>query len=184
MTDRQIIELFLQRDEFGIEEMGRVYGARLLNIARGLLSSEDAEECVNDTYLALWTHIPPDEPVHLFAYAVTILRNLSKDRWRALNAEKRKAEIVELSEELSECLPDPGNNTEDEAIFRATDALNRYLSRQDRTKRNIFILYYWYGKSTKEISKQFGRTKGSTEKLLARMREELKRFLKEGSDNE
>ena len=63
MTDRQIIELFLKRDENGIAETERLYGARLTRIAEAFLSREDAEECVSDTYLAAWNHIPPDEPV-------------------------------------------------------------------------------------------------------------------------
>ena len=68
MTDRSIIELLKERDERGLTEIEQAYGGRLRRIAESLLSKEDAEECVNDLYLALWKHIPPDEPVNLPSY--------------------------------------------------------------------------------------------------------------------
>ena len=93
MTDRSIIELLKERDERGLTEIEQAYGGRLRRIAESLLSKEDAEECVNDLYLALWKHIPPDEPVNLPSYMGAILRNLARDRWKAENRAKRRAEI-------------------------------------------------------------------------------------------
>lgn len=40
-----------------------------MNIAMKLVSKEDAEECVNDTFLAVWNQIPPNKPIlyaHIF----------------------------------------------------------------------------------------------------------------------
>ena len=108
MTDREIIELFFNRDERGIAEVQKAYGNRLLHFAERYLSKEDAEECVNDTYLLLWKHIPPAEPEHFYAYIVKILRNQALSRMEKLNAQKRKADLIELSDELAECLPDRG----------------------------------------------------------------------------
>lgn len=51
MDDRQIIELYWQRDQSAISETKQKYGCLCYNIARNVLSiHEDAEECVNDTY--------------------------------------------------------------------------------------------------------------------------------------
>lgn len=146
MTDRQIIELFLQRNEDGIAEISRRYGARLTRIARELLSKEDAEECVNDLYLVMWKHIPPDEPAHLFSYMITILKNISREKWSANHAAKRSTELVTLSDELAECIPDLRANTEAEAVFLASDTLNRFLGKQTWVNREMFILRYWYGR--------------------------------------
>ena len=107
MTDRSIIQLLNQRDERGLEETQRLYGQRLTRIAETLLSKEDAEECVNDVYTALWNRVPQDESDSLMPYLAAILRNLARMRWRAEKAAKRSAEIISLSDETAEILPDP-----------------------------------------------------------------------------
>ena len=57
MGDREIIDLLFNREERGLLEAEMLYKSRLLRIAEGLLSKEDAEEYVNDVFLALWNHI-------------------------------------------------------------------------------------------------------------------------------
>ena len=84
MEDREILELFRQRDQRAIPALEERYGGRLRALSLRLLGSpEDAEECVSDTYLAAWNAIPPEEPVYLFAYLSAICRN------RALRAGRR-----------------------------------------------------------------------------------------------
>ena len=175
MTDRQIIELFLQRDERGIAELERQYGGRLTRIAEGFLSREDSEECVNDTWLQAWNHIPPDEPRDLFAYLAVILRNLALNRLKAERAEKRSVEVVELSEELAACIPDPKADTEDEALFSLSDVLNRFLNAESPEKRKMFILRFWYGKSFREISERLNCSEAKVQKALNRMKHRLKK---------
>ena len=181
MTDRSIIELLLNRDESGIKEAQRQYGQRLIRIAEGLLSKEDAEECISDTFMAVWNHIPPDEPDHLMPYLTRILKNLARDRWKAMKAAKRNAEVVQLSEELADCIPDPAARTEDEMVFSMTvrGILNRFLARQSRTRRELFILRYWYGEGLEEIAEQYGFSRAKTEKILYRMRDALKKVFEE-----
>jgi len=63
LDDEQLIELFLERDERAIAETQAAYGARLRQLAYRLLgNSEDAEECLNDTYFKIWNAIPPQSP--------------------------------------------------------------------------------------------------------------------------
>ena len=179
MTDRQIIELFLHRDESAIREVEQHYGKRLTQIAEQLLSKEDAEECINDLYLAMWNHIPPDIPLHLLSYMASILKNIARDKLRSDNATKRNATIVELSAELTSCIPDPNSSTQDQAVLLASDVLNKFLKAQPRKRREMFVLRYWYGKSIAEIAKQCGSTCATVEKSLYRMRKSLKQALME-----
>ena len=177
MTDREIIELFFNRDERGIEETEKVYGEWLTRIAEELLTKEDAEECVNDTYLSMWNHIPPDRPCHFFAYAVRILRNIVKDRLKAMNRHKRKAEFVELSEELAACLPDPNANTEEEAILNASDVINSFLKKQTREKQDLFVLRYWYGKSIEAMAEEYKISESKIRKVFYRMQNDLRNYV-------
>ena len=63
MDDVTIVQLFWDRSEKAIEAVSSKYGRYCHAIARNILTSpEDAEECVNDTYLATWNSIPPKRP--------------------------------------------------------------------------------------------------------------------------
>ena len=59
MEDREIVALYHARDEGAISETAAKYGAFCLRIALNLLGiREDADECVNDTWLAAWRRMP------------------------------------------------------------------------------------------------------------------------------
>lgn len=69
MDDKQIIALFFRRSEEAIGALAARYGALLQHIAVNILGNAlDAQECVNDTYLALWDRIPPQEAMDDLAY--------------------------------------------------------------------------------------------------------------------
>ena len=107
MQDNEIIALFLQRDEKALSELCSKYGKNLLGIALNMLGSkEDAEECVNDAYLAVWNKIPPERPASLFAYVSKILRNTALTRLRDDGAKKRGKDVTVCLDELDEILPD------------------------------------------------------------------------------
>ena len=68
MDDKEIIDLFLSRNERAIKETDNRYGVFSRNLSYQILNShEDAEECVNDSYLKLWETIPPTVPESLKA---------------------------------------------------------------------------------------------------------------------
>ena len=69
MTDEKIIELFFARDESALKHTSEKYEGYCFTIANNILGNHlDAEECVNDTYLAAWSSIPPERPRQLSAY--------------------------------------------------------------------------------------------------------------------
>lgn len=52
VDDKHIVELYWQRSENALYETSSKYGKLCLHIAKNMLwNLEDAEECVNDTYL-------------------------------------------------------------------------------------------------------------------------------------
>ena len=63
LDDSKIIQLFWARNEEAIQETNKAYGRKLHALANKILNNrEDAEESVNDTYLAAWSTIPPKRP--------------------------------------------------------------------------------------------------------------------------
>ena len=106
MEDEKIIALYWQRDQSAIDETDRKYGVQLRGLSYGILSDrEDAEECVSDTYMAVWNSLPPQRPKRLRAYAAAIVRNLSLRRVRDRYSKKRGGgEVALVLEELEDCL--------------------------------------------------------------------------------
>ena len=69
LSDETIIDLFFERSEEAIESAMDKYGVLLRSLAWNVLGNrEDVEECLNDTYLAVWNSIPPERPKYLKAY--------------------------------------------------------------------------------------------------------------------
>ena len=77
-TDEAIIDEYFARDEQAITSTSSKYGAYCGSIAYNILENhEDAEECVNDTYLSAWNSIPPTRPASLSAFLGKITRTAS-----------------------------------------------------------------------------------------------------------
>ena len=106
MEDREIVELYWQRDERAIAETEGKYGAFCRAIARNLLDSpEDAEEAFSDALLRAWNSIPPSRPACLDAYLAKLSRRAAIDRLRHDRAGKRwSGEAALALEELADCL--------------------------------------------------------------------------------
>ena len=180
MEDGQIIDLYWNRDQRAIPETDGKYGRTLHGIAWNLLRSrEDAEECVNDTYLRAWEAIPPARPGALRAWLGRITRNLSLDRWKRRGAEKRGGGAEALLGELEDCLPGTaGRSVEDLELAELLNAFLRGLSREGRA---MFLRRYWYGQSVAEIAGAFGCGEGKVKSALFRSRRALREYLeKEG----
>ena len=183
MEDNQIIDLYFQRSEQAIEQTDAKYGSYCFRIAYQILTNrEDAEESVNDTYLAAWDAMPPHRPPLLSAFLGRITRNLSIDRWRSQNAEKRgKGEFPLCLDELAGCVSgEPG--IEQKEIAKETVALlNRFLLERPETERMVFLCRYWYMDSVQEISEAFGFSQTKVTTMLYRTRNKLRKALeKEG----
>lgn len=177
MDDTQIIALFLARDEQAIHETDLAYGRRLHRLAnRFLLSREDAEESVSDTYLETWKVIPPYRPKYFFAFLASICRHISLNRLDWKLAAKRKADVVSLTEEMELCIPDASHERamQGREIGQLLDA---FLEDLPRDSRMIFLRRYWYADAIAEIALRYGMTESKVKMQLLRTRAKLKDYL-------
>jgi len=181
MDDKQIMHLLLIRAESAIEAMAAGYGKRLYRIAMHILgSSRDAEECVNDTYLALWDTIPPQKPDPLCAYAYRTGRNIALKRLRSNTALQRNSAYDLSLDELADCIP-AGDLWDRMEAKELGQLLNRFLDTQTGENRILFLRRYWFGDSVKDIARSFGLKEGTVSVRLNRIRARLKDYLnKEG----
>ncbi len=182
MEDVKIIELFWERSEQAIKETAQKYGGYCKMIALNiLLNQEDADECVNDTYLQTWNSIPEQRPSIFSAYLAKITRNLSLNKFKRKAAAKRGGNTVSLLlSELDDCLPDTKASTipEDGEIAKL---ISTFLRSIDTQSRLIFVRRYWYADSTEKIAKLFKSSESKIKSNLFRSRKKLKLYLeKEG----
>ena len=184
MEDNQIVDLYWERDERAIAESDANYGRYCVQIAMNILeNAQDAEECVNDTYLRAWNAIPPHRPTKLGAFLGKITRNLSLDRYKAKKTAKRGNSLFLVSlDELSECVPAGstgfGSGFDDETEARHIgECINKFLRKQSGEVRDIFICRYFYSDSIGEITRRFGLTESKIKSMLHRTRQKLRKFL-------
>ena len=101
MQDKEIISLFFSRDQQALSEVSQKYGAYCYSLAFNIVSQhEDAEECVNDTWLGAWNSIPPKKPDILKYFLAKITRGKAIDRLKKYHAQKRGADEVAVAMDL------------------------------------------------------------------------------------
>lgn len=178
MEDKTIIELYWQRKEEAIEETSLKYGALCSYIAKNLLSShEDCEECVNDTYLAVWNAIPKERPNIFSAFICRITRNLALKKYEYLSAAKRNPGAITSLEELGECISGTESIESEMEKRQIESTINEFLWQLNPEKRNIFIRRYWYFDTIESICKRTGFTKSKVKSMLYEMRQKLRKRL-------
>ena len=181
MDDKDIVSLYLSRNEEAIAETGRKYGRYCHCIAARITGSDpDAEEVVSDALLKAWQTIPPHIPNDLKPYVGMLTRQLAVNRLEARTALKRSGEASVAIDELAACLPDPceGNIPENAAL---RDSLNRFLRALSARDRRVFLQRYWYACSVAEVAADCGLAVSHVTVLLLRLRKKLKAHLeKEG----
>ncbi len=181
MHDAEIVALYWQREPAAIDESARKYGAYCRSIARNILNNdEDAEECLNDTWLGAWNSMPEHRPERLGPYLGKLTRWLSLSRRRKQGREKNGGGEAALAlEELAECLPG-GEDTEREIELRELGrALNRLLDAMRPEERSVFLARYWLCAPIAEIAARHGFTQGKVKTMLRRSRLKLQKQLRE-----
>ncbi|MFI3249915.1 MAG: sigma-70 family RNA polymerase sigma factor [Eubacteriales bacterium] len=181
LDDTEIIALYTSREQSAIGETKKKYERKLTGLCYKILgSSEECEECVNDTYFELWDKIPPEIPVYLFGYMAKICRFIAFGRLDYLKAKKRSADIIALTEELETCIPDKSAEISVDEMG-LTQILEQFLEGISKEKRLIFLRRYWFSDSIEEISKRFECSESKVKTSLYRTRQELEIHLgKEG----
>ena len=186
MEDKEIIGLYWNRSEQAIIETKKKYGRLCVRISLNILhNNEDAEECVNDTYLGVWNAIPTAHPVYFSAFLCKIARNLSLKKLNYNHAIKRHSEASKAIDELENVIiknTNPTMNLEEKELI---DAINEFLSELSIDKRNVFIRRYFFFDTITEISNMFGYSKSKVKSILSRDGKKLCNHLKErGYGNE
>ena len=175
MTDTELVALYWDRDQGAIAQSQVQYGSYCYCIAHSILNSrEDAEECVNDTWLKAWNAIPPHKPSKLSLFLGKITRNLAFNKYKLDRAKKRGGELPLILGELDDCVP-----TQDSVEQAISDSelqrlMNDFLRGLPERERKIFLLRYWQNAPLREIGAALSMSENNVKASLFRSRKKLK----------
>ena len=179
MKDSAIVDLYWQRSEQAISETDQKYGRYCHTIAYNICgNSEDAEDCVNDTWFTAWNSMPDKHPNRLSPFLARITRNFALTKIVRRTAKKRGGgEAVLALEELDECLSsgyDLEKDIEDRELSRAIDAFIGNLPEEEQL---AFVSRYWFVATEREIAEKLGLSRSGVAAMLKRTRSKLKTYL-------
>lgn len=177
MADDELVALLYAHDETALEKIAEQYGKRLRQLAVQILHDEGtAEECVNDTYLKVWNAVPPACPTYLGAYLSQITRRNAFAVLEKQDAQKRHFEMVALTDEMAQCLPDCLHESPmTEVEYR--DRINAFLASLPVSARRVFLRRYWYADSVSDIARRYRMSESNVKTTLHRTRKKLFEFL-------
>ena len=183
MEDCAIVELYWQRSDRALVESEAKYGAYCRRVARNICGDEqDAEECVNDTWLGAWNAMPAERPQRLGAFLSRLTRNAAIDRCRQRHRQKRGGGETALAlEELSECLSN-GRDLDEELSQRELERLiGAFVSGLRETEKLVFTARYYELWPIAEIARRLSMSESRVKSMLFRLRRRLRVLLeKEG----
>lgn len=179
MSEQEILELYLARDEEAIRKSEESYGAYCYTVAYRILRDDgEAAECVNDTWFQAWRAIPPTQPQNLGAYLAKITRNLSLNRYRSACRKIREADRVAISiEELQECIP--AGQTPEQAMEQSFlgELISDFLRGLQKEERVMFVRRYFYMDSVAEVADYLGCSESKVKTTMFRCRKKLQELL-------
>ena len=181
MEDAQIVDLYWQRSEQAITETDRKYGRYCSHIAFAILSDrEDAEECVNDTWLRAWNAMPDKRPGVLATFLGRITRNLAINRSQKQTRRKRGGGELPLAlEELGDCIPAELDVERQYELRLFRKAVGDFVAGLSETEQKVFVARYWYLTPVEEIARRLRFSQSKTKSMLFRLRNRLRIYLQE-----
>lgn len=179
IENEKIIELFFERSKQGIRELDIKYGKFCHKLSNNIVNNrQDAEECVNDAYLAAWNTIPPQNPNPLRTYIFRIVRNTAIAKYHANMSIKRNSYYDVALEELENCLSASGTIEQEISAKELSRQIDCFLSTLDEESQIMFVRRYWYSDSISDIADRFHMSNNNVSVRLSRIRGKLKTHLK------
>jgi len=172
MKDK-LIEKLNAGDVLTFERIVTRYGGYVLSVINrrsgGFLTYEDAEEIASDTFSALWQErekLDPEKP--LMPYLAAVAGNFVISRLRAL---KLTVSIDDTDE------PSVDNLVRDTENKEAFDCMLESVSELNAKQREVFVRFYFYGETLKEIETIMKISQSDARTTLHRARGKIKDYM-------
>lgn len=178
MREKAILRKMQAGDPSGLEALMNLYipyvSTVVWNILRGAMSPEDGEEVVSDVFLAAWNQAADLEPGHVKGWLGAVARNKAKNKLRQIGQTLPLEDNILDIPSLDDPVEDMERAEEQALVRQAVDSL-------PAQEREVFLRYYYYAQTVKEISLRMALNESTVKTKLRRGRLKLKELLtKEG----
>jgi len=152
------------------EALYRRYRGLMLSVARRFLPEpQDAEDAVHQAFLSVLQNLHKISAVdcpETRAFVVIIVERKALD---ILRARQKTVPLEEMERGVE--IPLPGDHS-----------LAGAMARLPARYRQVLLLRFAYGYTTRELTKEFGMTQSAVQKLVWRAKEALEKICEEGGD--
>lgn len=180
-TEAALVEAARGRDEASVRELIRRLNPRLFRVARGLAASEaEAEEIVQETYLAAFTRLDTFRAEARFSTWITrICLNAGRMRGRGTRPHEEYDTVTEANGTNDTVLPFPGNGPgQPDATLgqrQVREMLERVVAELPPDLRLVFLMREAEGMSTLAIARDLSLNPVTVKTRLFRARQRLRR---------
>ncbi|GGC82876.1 sigma-70 family RNA polymerase sigma factor [Enterococcus wangshanyuanii] len=170
--EKDIITLLIERNFLGLEKFIDVFGTDIIKCIRSILNHPKEriyhKETENEVFYRIWQKIATydAQKSSLKTWTMTITRNICLDKKRQIIREQQMIPTEQLPETLLE-----------EDYFEKEQFLDllQSLNNEDQL---IFLRYYYYQDSPKDIAKDLTMDTAQIYNRLSRGRQKLKQAIK------
>lgn len=145
--------------------------SRLLGAADHLLHNyQDAEDAVQEVFIKLIPQIQRLQKMPVSdqrAFLTVCVLNRARDILRARKARKE----VELTEETEDSESEGKLRN-----FEQSDAILRFLNTRKETEKQAFVFRFYLGLCYREIAACLNMTEGAVQKMISRLKKDLKLY--------
>ena len=146
------------------------------NMSYGNLSFEDIEEIISDVFFIFWKNKEKfDTSKKLNLYLAGIAKNLIKSKYR-------KIHINSNIEDYESILIDNYDISYNYEQIEKTRIIEDSLNCMQKEDKDMFVLYYYFSKSIKEIANELNCSEFKIKSKLFRIRKKIKTNLERGGD--
>lgn len=159
--------------EFVMDEYFPLVKGIVTPILLPLEKRELAEECISDVFLSVWHNAEKfkgEKEADFRKWLCAIAKYRAIDFYRR---EKKRLEIPSSGDEsMDVCLPQ--QSAEELVLFKeSTRELEKMLNLFSPTDRRIFIMKFFWGMPSEEISRKLGLTKSAVDNRIYRGKKQL-----------
>lgn len=184
LTDQQLVILALDGDATAFEHLFNRYRGSMLQlyIQRTGGNRDDADDLLQETFLKVYLNLERYNPSYTFGqWVYTIARNTFIDY---LRKRKDNLSIDNFPKDQSSMSPQSLLPTPEESIINSQQhaQLEMYLEKITPNYRKLIELRFFRDYSYEEIAAELCKPLGTVKTQIHRAREQLCRFITEGSD--
>ncbi len=174
MKENNTIKDYIKNNELDLERIIQDYSAYVSkiinNMAKGFIKEIDKEEIVSDVFFALWKNKRNlDVGKSLSPYLAGITRNVVKVYFAKNKIKYENIDDYENDLNFSDDFCFANEN------YDKIKSIEKKVGSMKKIDKGIFLDFYYYSKSIKDIAKKYNISEDSAKQRLYRIRKRIKK---------